>query len=87
MLNYKHDGEQQHLEFSGNLLEIVGEVTFMVKKVHEALKEKDPALAEECKKLVMKIAGDEESPLWLDTKRAAQRLVDKIRKRFDLETE
>lgn len=85
MLKYTHDKEEDHLEFSGNLLEIVGEVTYLVKKVHTALEEKDADLAAEFKKLLVKIVSDDNSPLWLDEKRAAERLIDKLRQKFGID--
>ena len=40
MLKYNRDKEDSELEFSGNLLEILAEVTYLIKRVHNALEEK-----------------------------------------------
>ena len=85
MLKYTHDKDECNLEFSGNLLDILAEVTYLIKRVHNALEEKEPKLAEEFKRLLIKTVSDENSPLWLDGKRAAENLIEKIRKKFGIE--
>ena len=85
MLKYNHDKEDSELEFSGNLLEILAEVTYLIKRVHNALEEKEPKLAEEFKRLLIKTVSDENSPLWLDGKRAVEMLIDKLRQKFGID--
>lgn len=85
MLKYNRDKDEFNLEFSGNLLEIVSELAYLVKKVYAVLEKKNPELAKEFQHLVMMYFGDENSLVWMDRKRAAENLIERLRKQFGID--
>lgn len=78
MLKYEHSGMTDRLELQGSVDDIIAEVTYLVRRVHEVIKKKDSDAAESYKELVMQIVGDPESPVWVDKTDMTDKLIEKL---------
>lgn len=84
MLKYTRDEGECSLEMKGNVVELVSEVTYMIRVVHENLAKKEPGLAEAFRDMVTKCVTDERSPVWTDADSMRDVIAQKLSELADL---
>lgn len=84
MLKYTHDEQGLHMEMDGSLLEITAEATYLIRTIYERLGKQDKEAAEAFKEMMKRSIASDDSPVWLDSKGFAVRMIEKIKERFGI---
>lgn len=63
---YKHekDSPSATLEFSGSVLDLTAEISYIIHKTHAAFHNSDPNTASAFRKLLIQLVTDEDAPTW-----------------------
>ena len=84
MLKYTRDDQGLQLECDGSLLEITAEATNLIRTIYERLGNQDKEAAECFKEMIKRAVVSDDSPVWLDSKDFAVRMIEKIKERFGI---
>ena len=84
MLKYTHDEQGLQLEFDGSLLKLTAEATYLIRTIYERLGNQDKGAAEAFKEMMKRSIASDDSPVWLDSKGFAVRMIEKIKERFGI---